>query len=132
MGSTGEGRGPENSASICSLHGKMGWRQLALNNVNSIQASPKSPRGGRDPFRRPGFVRLLSHGWRQGRRLFHLLVGITFLVLAAAGAAQSFSEWRAYAETPSNGMWRFNLLAGFTLLLLIFGLYSFVKARSVR
>jgi hypothetical protein len=31
-----------------------------------------------------------------------------------------------------NGMWRFEVVAAFTLLLLIFGLYSFLKARSVR
>jgi len=100
--------------------------------MNSIQVSPKTPAGGRDPFRRPGLARLLSHGWRQGRRLFHFLVGVTFLLLAAAGATQSFAEWRAYAEAPSAGMWRFNIVAGFTLLLLIFGLYSFQKARSIR
>jgi len=100
--------------------------------MNSIQTSPKSPTGGRDPFRRPGLARLLSHGWRQGRRIFHFLVGITFLLLAAAGVTQSVSEWRAYSETPSNGMWRFDVLAGFTLLLLIFGLYSLAKARSIR
>jgi len=74
----------------------------------------------------------IGRGWRLARRLFHVLVGTTFLFFAAAGATLSLSEWRAYTEAPSNGPWRFGMLASFTLLLLIFGLYSFVKARSVR
>jgi len=80
----------------------------------------------------PNVGRLVKQGWRHTRRLFHLAVGIAFLLLAAAGATQSFAEWQAYAQKPLNGMWRFDVVAGFTVLLLIFGLYSFVKARSVR
>jgi hypothetical protein len=84
-------------------------------------------------LRKPlGLGRRLSQGWRHTRRLFHVLVGIVFLLLAAAGATQSFAEWQAYTERPTNGMWRFELVGGFTVLLLIFGLYSFLKARSVR
>jgi hypothetical protein len=79
----------------------------------------------------PGLSRLLHHGWRLTKRLFHLLVGVAFLLLAAAGAQQSFTEWRAYTETPAHGMWRFEVVAGFTVLLVIFGIYSFLKARSV-
>jgi hypothetical protein len=74
----------------------------------------------------------LRYGWRQTRRLFHGLVGLTFLIFAAIGASLTFSEWQAYAQHPSSGIWRFATMAGFTLLLLIFGLYSFLKARSVR
>ena len=74
----------------------------------------------------------LRYGWRQTRRLFHLLVGVAFLIFAALGASLTFSEWQAYVQTPANGLWRFGTIAGFTLLLLIFGLYSFAKARSVR
>ena len=66
------------------------------------------------------------------QRLFHLLVGLAFLFLAFAGASVSFSEWRYYEVTPSVGLVRFGLLAGFTVLLLIFCLYSLAKARSVR
>lgn len=66
------------------------------------------------------------------QRLFHLLVGLAFLFLAFAGASVSFSEWRYYEATPSVGLVRFGLLAGFTVLLLIFCLYSLAKARSVR
>ena len=74
----------------------------------------------------------IARGWRQIRRLFHLLVGMAFLAFAAAGATLSLAEWRAYIQSPANGIWRFSLLAGFTLILVIFGLYSFSKARSVR
>jgi len=100
--------------------------------ANSIQLPPK--RRGRRP-RQENIGRLVSglrSGWRQTRRLFHLLVGLAFLVFAALGASLTFSEWQTYTRTPSNGIWRFATIAGFTLLLLIFGLYSFVKARSVR
>jgi hypothetical protein len=79
----------------------------------------------------PGLSRLLHHGWRRTKRLFHLLVGIAFLFLAAAGASQSYAEWHAYTATPAHGMWRFEVVTGFTVLLLIFGIYSFLKARSV-
>ncbi len=64
--------------------------------------------------------------------MFHLLVGLAFLFLAMAGASVSFVEWRSYRQAPSVGLWRFSLLAGFTVLLIIFGLYSFTKARNVR
>lgn len=74
----------------------------------------------------------LRFGWRQTRRFFHVLVGLTFLIFAAIGASLTYSEWQAYVQNPSSGMWRLATIAGFTLLLVIFGLYSFLKARSVR
>jgi hypothetical protein len=82
--------------------------------------------------RNPNLGRLAKQGWRHARRLFHILVGIAFLLLAAAGATESFAEWQAYTQRPMNGMWRFDVVAGFSVVLLIFGLYSFLKARSVR
>jgi hypothetical protein len=67
------------------------------------------------------------------RRLFQVLVGLTFLVLAAIGAGVAFSWWGLYSHAPSRmGLVRFGLVAGFTILLIIFGLYSFVKARSIK
>jgi hypothetical protein len=75
---------------------------------------------------------LLQTSFRHLQRLFHLLVGLAFLFLAFAGAGVSFTEWRYYQATPSVGLVRFGLLAGFTVLLLIFCLYSLAKARSVR
>jgi membrane protein implicated in regulation of membrane protease activity len=75
---------------------------------------------------------LLQASFRHMQRLFHLLVGFAFLFLAFAGASVSFLEWRCYRATPSVGLLRFGLLAGFTVLLVIFCLYSLAKARSVR
>ena len=79
-----------------------------------------------------GLGTLLRSGWRHTRRLFHMLVGLTFLVFAGIGASLTYSEWHAYAQNPSSGMWRLGAIAGFSLLLVMFGLYSFLKARSVR
>lgn len=99
--------------------------------MSSMQAPPQSPR--REP--RSG-LRVagehLSYGWRQARRIFHVLIGITFFFFAAAGATLSYSEWQAYAREPASGIWRFAMLSSFTILLLIFGVYSIAKARNVR
>jgi hypothetical protein len=86
----------------------------------------------RSGSRPPGFGERLSYGWRQARRIFHVLIGITFLLFAAAGATLSYAEWQAYAQTPANGIWRFAVIAGFTVLLVVFGVYSIAKVRSVR
>jgi len=75
---------------------------------------------------------LFTQLFRNARRLFHMLVGLTFLVLAAAGATVSFAEWNYYLKSPSEGLVRFILVASFTVLLIIFCLYSFAKARSIR
>ncbi|MGO9270664.1 MAG: hypothetical protein ACLQOO_10505 [Terriglobia bacterium] len=75
---------------------------------------------------------LISTGYRQALRLFHMLVGLVFLCLAVAGATVSFREWEEYRESASLGLARLYLFAGFTVLLILCGLYSFVKARSVR
>ena len=75
---------------------------------------------------------LISRWTRQAQRLFHVLVGLAFLFLALAGAAVSILEWRIYRQAPSLGLVRFSMVSSFTVLLVIFGLYSFLKARSVR
>ena len=75
---------------------------------------------------------LVSQCLRGAQRLFHMLIGLAFLVLAVAGASVSFSEWQYYLRSPSVGLTRCVLLASFTVLLIIFCLYSFVKARSIR
>ncbi len=77
-------------------------------------------------------VELIGRWYRQARRLFHLLVGLAFLLLAVAGGIVSLSAWRFYRQVPDTGLVRFGMFAGFTVLLIIFGLYSFTKARSVR
>ncbi len=61
-----------------------------------------------------------------------MLVGLAFLSLAMLGAVVSFTEWQAYRQAPSIGLLRFWLLAIFTILLIVFCLYSFTKARSIR
>lgn len=69
---------------------------------------------------------------RQATRLFHMLVGAAFLFLALAGAAVSLEAWRQYILSPSEGLLKFDLLAGFTVLLFGLCLYTLLKARSVR
>jgi len=75
---------------------------------------------------------LISRAYRQALRLFHMLVGMAFLGLAVAGATLSVREWQGYRESASLGLARLYLFAGFTVVLVVCGLYSFVKARSVR
>jgi len=75
---------------------------------------------------------MLARLFRHAQRTFHAVVGVAFLCLAVAGAAVSFAEWRDYRQAPSIGLTAFALVAGFTVLLIIFCLYSFAKARSVR
>jgi hypothetical protein len=69
---------------------------------------------------------------RSAQRMFHLLVGLAFLALSVAGAMVAYGEWRIYERTPADGPIRFWVVTGFTGLLVILGLYSFAKARSVR
>jgi hypothetical protein len=61
-----------------------------------------------------------------------MLVGLAFLMLAVAGVSVSVSEWQYYLSSPSVGLVRAVLFASFTVLLIIFCLYSFLKARSIR
>ena len=68
----------------------------------------------------------------RAQQLFHLLVGVVFLFLTMAGASVSMKLWQDYKNLPGQGIWGFGMVATFTVLLLIFGLYSFVRARSVR
>ena len=70
--------------------------------------------------------------FRNAKRLFHMMVGLAFLILAVAGASVSVSEWQYYLKSPSVGFVRAILFASFTVLLIIFCLYSFLKARSIR
>jgi len=70
--------------------------------------------------------------FRNAQRLFHLLVGLTFLVLAAAGATVSFAEWQNYLKTPAQGLVAVILYASCTVFLVILYLYSLVKARNIR
>ena len=74
----------------------------------------------------------LFHYWfLNARRLFHMLVGLVFMVLTLAGAAVTLSEWELYRRTPELGSTHFTLVGSFTILLAILCLYSFMKARNV-
>jgi uncharacterized BrkB/YihY/UPF0761 family membrane protein len=75
---------------------------------------------------------MLGRLFRRTKQLFHLLIGITFLFLTVAGVSVSIELWKDYQDMPDKGPWAFSMVAGFTVLLLVFGLYSFLRARSVR
>ena len=68
---------------------------------------------------------LFKQLFRNAQRLFQMLVGLTFLVLAAAAVTVSVSE-RERDRTLSV------IVASFAVVLVVFGLYSFVKARNIR
>jgi hypothetical protein len=69
---------------------------------------------------------------RSAERLFQALVGLVFLFFTLAGASVAYSEWQSYQYSPSTGMVRLSLLVGFTVLLFLCSLYSFLRARSVK
>jgi hypothetical protein len=75
---------------------------------------------------------LMARWYRQAQRAFHMLVGLVFLGLAVAGVTLTAAEWKFYRQAPSVGLTQFALLAGFTVFLVILGLYSVLKARSTR
>lgn len=75
---------------------------------------------------------LFKHLFRNVQRLFHLLVGLTFLILAAAGATVAFAEWQNHLKSPAESLVSFVLYASFTVFLVILCLYTFVKARNIR
>ena len=75
---------------------------------------------------------MLGRLFRHTQRTFHVLVAIAFLCLSVLGIGVSVSEWRNYQRAPSIGLAAFTLVGSFTVLLIIFCLYSFAKARSVR
>lgn len=79
------------------------------------------------------YIGALFGGWlRRARQVFHLLIGIAFLFLTLAGVSVSMRLWEDYRTAPATGPWAFSMVACFTVLLLIFSLYSFLRARSVR
>ena len=75
---------------------------------------------------------LLHHWFLNAKRLFHMLIGLAFMVLALAGASLTLAEWETYRKTPAAGLVYFELYGGLTVFLVILCLYSFVKARNVR
>ncbi len=77
-------------------------------------------------------VSALGRAYRQAQRVFQFLIGLTFMVMAGMGTVLSATEWKEHLDHPASGLVRFYLFAGFTLVLIFFCLYSFLKARSIR
>ena len=75
---------------------------------------------------------LLRYLFLSARRLFHMMVGLAFMVATAAGAWLTLMEWEGYRKMPESGLVHFAMFGGFTILLAILCLYSFMKARNVR
>ncbi|MGH9396176.1 MAG: hypothetical protein ACRD18_04925 [Terriglobia bacterium] len=71
--------------------------------------------------------------WLLGRRLFEFAIGLFFLSLAVVGGEASMMEWRKYLNRPSVGLSMLvYVCVAFTVALIFFALYSFLKARSIR
>ena len=75
---------------------------------------------------------LLHYWFLNAQRLFHMVIGLAFMVLTLAGAALTLAEWEGYRKNPQAGLVHFTMFGGFTVFLAILCLYSFVKARNVR
>lgn len=76
---------------------------------------------------------LFTRWSRHALRMFHFSIGVVFLLLAFGGAGVALREWNYYQRAPATvGPARFWILTAFTALLVLMGLYSFLKARSVR
>ena len=82
------------------------------------------------------FVRALKvwwqHAWHSTVRTFHLLIAFLFFAIAALVSQKAFLAWRAYEERPEEGLWLFYVTGGTVVVLIIFALYSMLKARAVR
>ena len=74
---------------------------------------------------------LFHYLFLSAKRLFHILVGLVFMILTAAGVFLTLSEWLIYRKTPEVGLVHFTMFGGFTIFLAILCLYTFVKARNV-
>ncbi len=84
--------------------------------------------GGKELNRPGGLIRKY---FIQLQRVFHVLVGFAFLFLSIAGIAVSLKLWSEYRTSPAEGWASLGMVASFTVLLIIFCLYSFAKARSI-
>jgi hypothetical protein len=93
--------------------------------------SGKIPRGrGRKALSRLG--NFFEYWFLHLRRLFHMLIGLAFMGFTVMGASVTLTEWQDYRKDPELGLARFDIMGGFTVVLAICCLYSFVKARNVR
>lgn len=69
---------------------------------------------------------------RQAQRVFHLAIALVFLFLAVSGVVVALELWQEHRHKGNGGVAEIAIVAGFAALLMIFALYSFAKARSVR
>ncbi|MEJ2006761.1 MAG: hypothetical protein P8Z30_01160 [Acidobacteriota bacterium] len=78
---------------------------------------------------------LLGRLFRRAQQLFHLMIGLVFLFLTMGMITVSLKLWQEYQKVPGQGTLSFAIMVAsmaFTLVLFVFCLYTFVKARSVR
>jgi len=71
----------------------------------------------------PFFARL----WFLARQLWHEVIGTVFAALAFAGASTTLREWSLYGFGK-----RFLVAVAFTVMMIYFGITSFLSARKVR
>ncbi len=71
-----------------------------------------------------GFFRTL---WRAVRQVFHESTGAIFLLLALFWSAAAVRQWMRGASP-----WTWLTLGGFALVMITFGVTSFLAARRVR
>ncbi len=69
----------------------------------------------------------LSRAWFLARQLWHEVMGSLFAFLALGGASTAVREWTRYGFGK-----RFALAFCFTVMMLYFGVTSFLDARKVR
>jgi TRAP-type C4-dicarboxylate transport system permease small subunit len=74
----------------------------------------------------------LRRAVRQAHRIVEFVVGLAFFALAAGCLSLSLTQWHKYQANPSAGLSLFYMFASFSLVLVFCGLYSFLKARSIR
>jgi hypothetical protein len=65
--------------------------------------------------------------WRAARELFHEVTGAVFFILAFAAASACWRAWHNGA-----GRWLLGLCAGYALMMIFFGIWSFRDSRRVR
>jgi len=73
-----------------------------------------------------------ARGYRQARRVGHTLIAFIFFVMAGVGVFVSLEEWTSHRQAPSEDLLRLSVFGGFTVFLIIMGLLSLLKARSIR
>lgn len=74
----------------------------------------------------------LRRSMRQVHRIFEFVMGLVFFVLAIGCISLSLTQWQKYHHDSSTGLSLFYMFISFSIVLLFCGLYSFLKARSIR